>query len=196
MTNEVRDLIKERFDVSYTLKQMRIISRSMNLLRRQLQIRKRVWSLKKQTLIKNTTKIKANTFGFYALNGDSLVDFKKHSKKEDVCEFLEEIRDNNPGKNIVIVLDNFRSHHAKMTMMKAEELDERLVFLPSYSPDLNPIEFIWKSVKRVISPLFIKSRDDLTEIIRKSFARFSKSLSFSKEWIGKFTGESFKSLIY
>ncbi len=82
-----------------------------------------------------------------------------------------------------------------MTMIKAEELDERLVFLPPYSPDLNPIEFIWRSVKRVISPLFIKSRDDLTEIIRKSFARFSKSLSFSKDWIEKFTGESSKSLI-
>ena len=155
----------------------------------------RVWSFKKPRSIKNTTKIKANTFGFYALNGNSLVDFKEHSKKEDVCEFLEEIKDNNPGKNIVIVLDNFRSHHAKMTMAKAEELDERLVFLPAYSPDLNPIEFIWKSIKRVISPLFIKSKNDLTEIIRKSFARFSKSLSFAKDWIEKFTDESFKSLI-
>jgi len=80
-------------------------------------------------------------------------------------------------------------------MAKAEELDERLVFLPAYSPDLNPIEFIWKSIKRVISPLSIKSKNDLTEIIHKSFVRLSKGLSFTKDWIEKFTDESFKSLV-
>lgn len=62
---------------------------------------------------KNTTKMKANTFGFYAINGESVVDFKENSKKESVCEFLEEIRNRDPHKTIVIVLDNFRSHHAK-----------------------------------------------------------------------------------
>jgi len=36
--------------------------------------------------------MRANTFGFYALNGESAVDFKEHSKKEDVHRFLFTIR--------------------------------------------------------------------------------------------------------
>ena len=46
----------------------------------------RLWSFGKPEIY--TTKMKANIFGFYALNGESAVDFKEHSKKEDVCEFL------------------------------------------------------------------------------------------------------------
>ncbi len=95
--------------------------------------------------------MRANSFGFYALNGNSVIDFKEHSKKEDVCEFLKEIKSKNPVKNIVIILDNFRSHRAKVTVDLAEENGIELVYLPPYSPDLNPIEFIWKSIKRVIS---------------------------------------------
>jgi len=47
---------------------------------------------------KNTTKMRANTFGFYAINGKSVVDFKGNSKKESVCEFLEKIREKNSDK--------------------------------------------------------------------------------------------------
>ncbi len=84
--------------------------------------------------------MRVNTSGFYAINGESVVDFKEDSKKESVCEFLEEIRNRNPEKTIVIVLDNFRSHWARKTRIKAEKLNMVLVYLPPYSPDLNPIE--------------------------------------------------------
>lgn len=84
--------------------------------------------------------MKANTFGFYPINGIPVIDFKEHSKKEDVCEFLRKIRESNPGKQIVVILDNFRSHRAKLTIETAEEIGLNLVFLPPYSPDLNPIE--------------------------------------------------------
>ena len=63
---------------------------------------------------KNTTK-RANTFGFYAINSKSMVDFKKNSKKELLCEFLGKIREMNQDKTIVIILDNFRSHWARKT---------------------------------------------------------------------------------
>jgi putative transposase len=63
-------------------------------------------SFQKPIVFKNTTKYKANAFGFYALNGISVIDFKDHSKKEDVCEFFREIRFQNPDKKIILVLDN------------------------------------------------------------------------------------------
>jgi len=34
---------------------------------------------------------------------------------------------------------------------EAEKMNIVLVYLPPYSPDLNPIEFVWKGVKRIVS---------------------------------------------
>jgi len=38
----------------------------------------------------------------------------------------------------------------------AKNIDIELVFLPPYSPHLNPIEYIWKSIKRIVSQTFIQ----------------------------------------
>jgi putative transposase len=146
----------------------------------------RLLSFQKPVIYKNTTKYKANAFGFYALNGASVIDFKDHSKKEDVCEFFREIRSNNPERDIVLILDNFRSHRAKDSAKCAEECGIKLIFLPPYSPDLNPIEFIWKSIKRVISRSFIKDLEYMKLIISERFLDYSSRLSFAKSWIEKF----------
>jgi len=130
--------------------------------------------------------MRANTFGFYAINGESLVDFKENSKKESVCEFLEKIREKNPDKTIVVVLDNFKSHWAKKTRKRARELDIILVYLPPYSPDLNPIEQIWRAIKRVLSPLLLKTLDELKEVISNSFYQLTQRTSFVEKWVKKF----------
>ena len=146
----------------------------------------RLWSFRKPTIYKNTTKLKANSFGFYALNGNSVIDFKERSKKECVCEFFDEIRLKNPVKNIVVILDNFSSHRANETIDHANEIGIGLVFLPPYSPDLNPIEYIWKSIKKIISKEFIIDQDHMKRIILDSFLNFSSKLSFARRWIEKF----------
>lgn len=48
----------------------------------------RLWSFGKSTIRKNTTKFRANTFGFSSLNSTSTIDFEPNSKKESVCGFL------------------------------------------------------------------------------------------------------------
>ncbi len=146
----------------------------------------RLWSFSKAVVRKNTTRLRANTFGFYAINGNSVIDFKENSKKEAVCEFLEKIRKKNPDKPIIVILDNFRSHWANKTRETASKLDIILVFLPPYSPDLNPIEFIWKSIKRELSPLLIKTLDELKKVIRECFNRFSRKLSYARKWVSEF----------
>lgn len=149
----------------------------------------RLLSFQKPVVYKNTTKYKANAFGFYALNGTPVIDFKEHSKKEDVCDFFRDIRFRNPEKEIVVILDNFRSHRAKDSVKCAQECGIKLIFLPPYSPDLNPIEFIWKSIKRVISHAFIRDLDHLREIILKNFLNYASRLSFAERWIEKFLSE-------
>ena len=124
--------------------------------------------------------------GFYAVKGNSVIDFPEHSRKEDVTAFLEKIILENPEGRILIILDNFKSHHALKVAEKALELGIDLIFLPPYSPDLNHIEFIWKSIKRIISRSFIDSRESMCHLIKNAFLSFSESKSYAKSWISRF----------
>ena len=121
-----------------------------------------------------------------------MIDFPEHSKKEDICAFLGLIRKNNPRKKIIIILDNFSSHKAEDTMKHARKNNMKLILLPPYSPDLNPIEYIWKSIKRIISKNFIVDKNHMMELIRINFLKFAKKLSFALAWIGKFIDEPYK----
>ena len=107
-----------------------------------------MWSFKKPVIIKNTTKYMANTFGFYAFNGYGVVNMYPNSKQESVMDFLREIRYRNPFNHIVMILDNFTAHRTENVAITAGILDIELIFLPPYSPQLNPIELIWKSIKK------------------------------------------------
>jgi transposase len=148
----------------------------------------RLWSYGKPKICKNTAKIRANTFGFYALNGNSVIDFKPNSKKDSVCDFLKTVWEANIGKNIIMILDNFQSHKAKVVRQFAENHGIYLIYLPPYSPDLNPIEFIWKSIKREISCEFICDVDHMKRLIQENFCRLSARRSFAANWIKVFLG--------
>jgi transposase len=137
-------------------------------------------------MIKNTDYIKANAFAFYSINGNSLINFMEDSKAENVCEFLEKIVEHNPGKKTILILDNSKPHCANETVRKARELKITLVFLPPYSPDLNPVEFVWKTIKREVSVKFIQSKGHMREIIRNEFNKVSKITILCKKWVETF----------
>jgi len=139
------------------------------------------------------TYVKAKVSGFYSLNGESVIEFSESNRAEDFVSFLRKIRDANPEKRIVVILDNFRTHHARKVREEAEKLNISLVYLPPYSPDLNPIENVWKSVKRVISEKSPLNVEELKETIA-NFKKLTESISFAKSWIEKFLGDKFKML--
>lgn len=151
----------------------------------------RVWSFERIRMIKNTTKFDANTIGFYAIKGNSVKDFIDDSKAISIAHFLENIKLANIGyKATIIVIDNFTSHRSRLVRDKAKELGIYLVYLPPYSPDLNPIEFIWKSIKRILSVSTIKDLYDMKDIISNSWDKLSNSLSYGRAWIGRFLPNS------
>ena len=92
----------------------------------------------------------------------------------------------------MIILDNFRSHHAKLTTETAKELNIDLIFIPPYSPHLNPIEYIWKTIKRELSPIFIETQQQIRELIETHFKNRSQSKTYAKKWIKKFLTKSVK----
>jgi len=59
----------------------------------------------------------------------------------------------NIGKKVYMVVDNVRFHHAKRLKPILERYKHRieLLYLPAYSPDLNPMERIWWYMRKKIT---------------------------------------------
>jgi transposase len=67
---------------------------------------------------------------------------------QSVCELLHKISIMYIGVPITIVLDNARYQKCEMVRNVAKQLNIELLYLPSYSPQLNLIERFWKFVKK------------------------------------------------
>jgi transposase len=84
-----------------------------------------------------------------------------------VCELLQLVVAQNPGVPLTLVLDNARYQHCQLVQNLAAELNVELLFLPSYSPNLNLIERLWKYVKK----------DCLNSKYYETFAHFQSAIT-------------------
>ena len=64
-----------------------------------------------------------------------------------------------PGQ--VVLLDNLSPHRARRVRELIEAAGARLLFLPRYSPDLNPIEQAWSKLKALLRGLSARTREAL-----------------------------------
>jgi transposase len=60
------------------------------------------------------------------------------------------VRKANPGKRLLVVLDNARYQRAIVVQALAKRLRIRRLFLPPYSPNLNLIERCWKFLRKQV----------------------------------------------
>lgn len=147
----------------------------------------RVWSFGKIEIKKNTTHLKTNCAAFYTIKGNDYIKFMLKSKKENICELLQEIKDKNKEyKAIIIILDNYKPYKCQEVKDLAQSLGIYLVYLPPYSPNYNPIEQIWRRIKRVLSTIFVDCIDTAKKAIQESFSNFSSQLNTSRNWISRF----------
>jgi len=106
----------------------------------------------------------------------------------EVIEMLEKLSILHTGKVVNIVLDNARYQRCKLVQDKATALGINLVFLPTYSPNLNLIERVWKLVKsRVLNsayhetfPIFCDNIEKFINILHTDFATEMESLITEK----------------
>ena len=56
-----------------------------------------------------------------------------------------------PGQ--IVIMDNATFHKSELTKSLIEQANCKLVFLPAYSPDLNPIEKFWANLKNKIKKI-------------------------------------------
>lgn len=92
--------------------------------------------------------------------------------------FLQSLVDNHfNGLPMHIILDNSRYHHAKLLLPWKEERNQQIEFdfLPPYCPDLNPIERVWKLIRRLrVHNHYFPTIDDLIHTLTEQFKLWEK----------------------
>ena len=83
---------------------------------------------------------------------------------DTMCDLLRQIAALGLSGPITLVLDNARYQHCAVVKSLAATLHIELLFLPSYSPNLNLIECLWKFIKRDV--LYGRHYDNFTELRR------------------------------
>jgi hypothetical protein len=81
------------------------------------------------------------------------------------------------GRKVVVITDNARYHHATLHMdwRKSQQPDFALFFLPPYSPQLNPIERVWKLLRRLwLHNRYFPTLAELVEIVDAQFAAWAR----------------------
>src|ERR1017187_6724390 len=81
------------------------------------------------------------------------------------------------GQRVIVIIDNAKYHHAKLHAQWREEHQERfaLDFLPPYSPELNPIERVWKRTRRnCLHNVYFPTLHPLVERVEEQFANWSE----------------------
>lgn len=81
------------------------------------------------------------------------------------------------GRRVVIIADNARYHHALLHKAWREKASPQLTFafLPPYSPELNPIERVWKLTRRLATHnQYFPTLNQLTEAIEETFETWTK----------------------
>jgi len=116
-------------------------------------------------------------FGAVRLRDGRLVTRREGNKfnAASFLPFLQQLREasRDSGRRVVVICDNASYHHAKdhLSWRQQQEKEFTLEFLPPYSPDLNPIERVWKLTRR--NCLHNRYFPGLEEIIGAAESEFS-----------------------
>jgi transposase len=71
----------------------------------------------------------------------------------------------------IVVMDNLSPHKSDPTLALITKAGAQVLFLPAYSPDLNPIEKMWSKVKSLLRGAEARTPADLITAIGQALAR-------------------------
>lgn len=89
--------------------------------------------------------------------------------------FVREVLAPTLRKGDIVVLDNLGAHRSAAARKAVEARGARLVFLPPYSPDMNPIERCWSKIKTALRAAKARTRQALEEAIKQAIVTISVS---------------------
>ena len=113
---------------------------------------------------------------FSPINGDSFLLELPYCSTETFQVYLNEFSLHNPTEFKIIVLDNGAFHKAYKLKIPA---NIALIFLPPYSPELNPAERIWEIMKGCFSGCLFKTLDELSNFIKTQVNKLTRKAIIS-----------------
>ena len=129
----------------------------------------RVWSIVRKWVKTACGRQRFNVLGalnFVTKKVETVVN-TTYITSTQVIEMLEKLARDYVGKPIKIILDNARYQHCNVVIEASQRLGVELVFLPTYSPNLNLIERVWKLVKsQVLSSTYHETFEAFCKIIQ------------------------------
>ena len=144
-----------------------------------------------QPVVKTTGKRKGyRVFGFidFFTGRFFYQGLRERFNSERYQGFLRQVF-NQTSKHLIIIQDGAKYHTSKANQAFFEAHKDRLtVFqLPSYSPDYNPIEFLWKNMKRrATHNQYFPEFEDLVASVEEALAYFAGQLGETKNLMGRY----------
>lgn len=95
-------------------------------------------------------------YGLGAVNyytGETVVIFRQRKRRQEVAELLQAILNKHPHEIVYVAWDNSSTHEDDEVEAVVRGAAGRLVllYLPTYSPWLNPIEMLWRHFRREVT---------------------------------------------
>jgi transposase len=87
--------------------------------------------------------------------------------------FLNDFALQDPDEYKIVVLDNGAFHKAKCLIIPK---NITLIFLPPYSPELNPAEKIWQHIKRKFTNKYYKSLDEISDFFTQTIQNLTADM--------------------
>ena len=87
--------------------------------------------------------------------------------------YVEQILAPELRKGDIVILDNLSSHKGDAAARLVAQKGARLLFLPPYSPDLNPIEMMFAKLKEILRQAETRTIDALWTLIGDVLKRFT-----------------------
>jgi transposase len=115
-----------------------------------------MWSPQGQQVMIPTPGQPSKRYGLGAVNyytGETVVLFRPRKRRREVAELLQAVIDQHPTGTIYIAWDNADTHADAEIEAVVRAAAGRLVllYLPTYSPWLNPIEMLWRQFRREVT---------------------------------------------
>lgn len=85
--------------------------------------------------------------------GETLVLFRRRKRRPQIAEFLQRLLEKHPRQTIFVAWDNVNTHQDDEVEAVVRSAAGRLVlmYLPTYSPWLNPLEMLWRHFRREVT---------------------------------------------
>lgn len=115
-----------------------------------------MWSPKGQQVMIQTPAQPTKHYGIGAVNyhtGKTVVLFRRHKRRREIAQMLQALLDAHPTGTVYVAWDNANTHEDDEVEAVVRGAAGRLVllYLPTYSPWLNPIEMLWRHFRREVT---------------------------------------------